>query len=186
MIIKIINLWNNYGWYIILFGSIFFLIILYFFNTDRNNNHISLRSIWNQIINGKVETKNLNKKSKVSSGEQKCKEFLEFVFEKPFIKVRPEFLKNPITNSHLELDCYNEDLKLAVEYNGKQHYEFNKMMHNNQKVNFHNQQYRDYIKQDLCKKNNINLIIVPYQVSIEDIPNFLYEELKKLNYDFKK
>ena len=55
-----------------------------------------------------------------SKGELKCRQFLNKYFNKPFIKVRN--LYNPVTHQYLELDCYNEDLKLAVEYQGQQHY----------------------------------------------------------------
>jgi predicted metalloprotease len=40
-----------------------------------------------------------------------------------FTKTRPDFLKNPETNCNLELDGYNAEGKLAIEYQGKQHYE---------------------------------------------------------------
>jgi len=115
-----------------------------------------------------------------------CKDFLEYYFQKPFMKKRPSFLINPITNMTLELDCYNEELKLAVEYNGKQHYQYNKMMHQDNKLNFQNQQYRDYIKKDLCKRYGIHLIIVPYSIQTNDIPNFLYQQLKDLGYKSTK
>jgi len=114
----------------------------------------------------------------VSNGEAQCKEFLEYLFQKPFHKVRPDFLRNPVTKSTLELDCYNEELQLAVEYNGKQHYEYNKKLHQQDRTQFHNQQYRDYMKKELCKKHGVRLIVVPYTVPTERIPEFLYEQLK--------
>jgi len=115
---------------------------------------------------------------KTSKGELQCKAFLEFYFQKKFTKIRPNFLKNPVTGQNLELDLYNEDLKLAIEFNGAQHFEFNTWMHQN-RDRFQNQLYRDLIKQDLCKKNGICLIIVPYTVSEVDIAPFLFEALKK-------
>jgi hypothetical protein len=116
-----------------------------------------------------------------SKGEKKCRDFLEFYFKKPFVKTRPEFLVNPITGQPLELDCYNDELKIAVEYNGKQHYEYNKMMHQDSKFAFQNQKYRDHIKKELCNKFGIRLISVPYIVSDDKIPEYLYQELKNLN-----
>jgi hypothetical protein len=117
-----------------------------------------------------------------SKGEEECKRFVEFYFQKPFHKIRPQMLTNPITNSPLELDIYNKELNLAIEYNGSQHYVFNKMMHNNSKDRFQNQQYRDYIKRNLCKENGIDLIIVPYTIKHDQIANFLLRELSARGY----
>jgi lipopolysaccharide biosynthesis glycosyltransferase len=38
------------------------------------------------------------------------------------VKIRPAWLKNPKTNRRLELDCFSEKLKLAIECQGPQHY----------------------------------------------------------------
>lgn len=62
------------------------------------------------------DTKNVKK---VSKGEARCKRVMESIFKKPFTKQRPEFLTN---GNRFELDCYNEQLALTVEYNRKQHY----------------------------------------------------------------
>ena len=117
-----------------------------------------------------------------SKGEMECKRFLEFFFQKPFDKIRPDFLTNPITNAPLELDMYNAELNLAVEYNGSQHYTFNRMMHNNSRDRFQNQQYRDYIKRNICRDRGIDLIIVPYTVRADKIGEFLLTELHKRGY----
>jgi hypothetical protein len=111
-----------------------------------------------------------------------CKKFMEFYFQKPFQKIRPDFLTNPITNQPLELDMYNQELNLAVEYNGAQHYHFNKMMHRDSRDRFQNQQYRDYIKMNICRDLGIDLIVVPYTVPVEKIGEFLYQELQKRGY----
>lgn len=117
--------------------------------------------------------------SKTSKGEKKCREFLEFITKKPFEKVRPPFLINPVTQRPLELDMYNEELRLAIEYNGAQHYQYNQMMHGN-RDSFHNQKYRDLIKKQLCEQYNIRLILVPYTIPEDEIPTFLYDRLKEL------
>jgi len=113
----------------------------------------------------------------MSKGEKTCKEFLEFTLKKKFERVRPSFLKNPVTGSCLELDLYNPELRLAIEYNGCQHYHYNPMMHGSSQDRFQNQKYRDLMKREMCKKNGITLIIVPYTVEIEKIPEFLYDQL---------
>ncbi len=48
--------------------------------------------------------------------ENKCRIILEDIFDKPFPKNRKAL------NCRLELDGYCEELKLAFEYNGIQHY----------------------------------------------------------------
>jgi hypothetical protein len=115
-----------------------------------------------------------------SKGELKCREIMEKLFEKPFPKQRPKFLLNEVTGRHLEIDCFNEDLMLGVEYSGKQHDEFT-AMHKNKEA-FMNQKYRDIMKKRLCKENNVDLIVVPYTVKIENIEDFLIKELEQCGY----
>lgn len=96
-----------------------------------------------------------------------------------FPNVRLDVIMNPVTNTPLEFDCYNDELKLAVEYNGIQHYKFVPYFHQS-KQDFYNQQYRDLIKKDLCAQHNIHLITIPYTVSTKEIPMFIASELAKL------
>ncbi len=119
---------------------------------------------------------------KTSKGEQICRNHLENKFHKPFPNVRPNFMFNPDTKSNLELDMFNADLKLACEYNGKQHYKFDAYMHRNNYDNFTQQQKRDKTKIAICKRLGIDLISVPYTVSHTKIPQFIDNELQKLGY----
>jgi len=135
---------------------------------------------YDEIKNKSIETK--NRIPQESKGENVCRQVIEYLFEQPFPKARPNILRNPIgTNQNLELDCYNENLKLAVEYNGIQHYQFSNFFHKNKDA-FSNQLYRDEIKRRLCKENGITLIEVPYTVSIDDIPKFIAEKLVENGY----
>ena len=111
--------------------------------------------------------------------ENKCRKILEKIYNKKFPSIRPNWLKNPKTNRNLELDCYNDELKIALEYNGLQHYEFPNSFHKT-KEEFENQKERDKIKKKLCKERKINLISVPYYV--DDLEFFIKEKLKKLKY----
>ena len=122
-----------------------------------------------------------SQETKSSKGETKCREFLEYLFGKKFDNVRPAFMVNPITNQCLELDCYNEELRLAVEYNGIQHYKFVSFFHRNND-HFMTQKYRDDMKRRICKEQNINLIEVPYTIKLEDIEDFIIKNCKKLGY----
>lgn len=180
--------WNNYGWYFIIYGGLIALLFLWLYNRNQGSFSLSFNDILKKIFTPSTSysiPKPQIKQDRQSKGEKKCKEFLEYIFNKKFDKIRPYFLTNPITNQPLELDCFNEELKLAIEYNGKQHYEYNKMMHQNSKHAFQNQQYRDHIKKELCEKHGIRLITVPYTIQEQDIPSFLYNELKKYGYSFE-
>lgn len=58
------------------------------------------------------------------------------------------------------LDFYLPDYNIAIEYNGRQHYEVNE--HFGGEEGFEKTQERDKRKADYCKKNNIKLITIPY------------------------
>lgn len=118
---------------------------------------------------------------KESKGETECRRVLERYFKQPFPKCRPNFMNNQVTNFNLELDCYSPSLKIGCEYNGRQHYEFIPYFHKNKEA-FQNQKYRDYMKRDLCAKNGIKLIEVPYTIKQGDIETFLLNEIKNMGY----
>jgi len=102
--------------------------------------------------------------------EQLCQDTLHQIFSGyKFIKCRPSFLRNPKTGRCLELDCYNDQLKIGVEYNGKQHYTQVAFFQNHDQ--FIKQQERDKLKIELCKKNNIKLLVVPY--TVKNIPEYI-------------
>ena len=120
---------------------------------------------------------------KQSSGETECRRVLQHLFSRPFPSVRPNFLRNPVTRggNNLELDCFNEQLRLAVEYNGQQHYKYVPYFHNSHEA-FRNQQYRDEIKRRICIDNGITLLEVPYTIKTKDIAAYLVDELRKRGY----
>ena len=114
---------------------------------------------------------------KDSNGEIRARRFLETRFKKPFPKSRPAFMVNTVTGSryNLELDCYNEELKLAVEYNGSQHYNYIPFFHKNKEA-FYNQKYRDELKRIRCKELGITLIEIPYTED-KRLEKYLEEQL---------
>ena len=119
----------------------------------------------------------IKRKPIVYKREEECRTILEELFPKhKFNKIRPQFLNNPKTKRNLEIDCYCEKLKLAIEYNGKQHYDFVPRFHSS-KDDLVQQKLRDKLKQKLCSQNNITLVTVPYH--IKDIRSYLILELRK-------
>ena len=111
------------------------------------------------------------KNNHMSKGEALCKQVIEEIYNAPFYCVRPDFLKNPETGRNLELDLYNDFHKVAVEYDGEQHYRFPNSFHKTREE-FINQVRRDEYKIDMCDKHGIYLIRVPYNLKLE------YNEIK--------
>lgn len=120
----------------------------------------------------------IKKEKPISKGEFICKEMLEKTFNKPFTSIRPIFLKNPKTGKNLEIDCYNEELKLAIEYNGQQHYRVTNRFHKSEQ-DFISQVDRDDFKKKKLKEMGITLISVPYTVPYDLIPSYLLKKLLK-------
>ena len=100
---------------------------------------------------------------KISKGEMLCKRAIEDIYGLPFYCVRPDFLKNPETGRNLEIDIYNDQLKIGVEYSGEQHFVFPNTFHRTYE-DFISQIRRDHYKIDACDAHGIYLITVPYNV----------------------
>lgn len=66
-----------------------------------------------------------------------------------------------IPESRLFCDFVIPSVRLVIECNGKQHYEFNTYFHKYH-IDFVNQQNRDQMKRDFCEINNLVLVEVPY------------------------
>jgi hypothetical protein len=116
-----------------------------------------------------------------SFGENYCRALFEMAFKKKFPRVRPKWLsiagKNP-----LELDGFNEELNLAFEHQGHQHYaELSSHFHASTEEK-EQQLQRDQIKRDRCKDFGVTLIEIPEVgtlTSVADTPNVILKELTK-------
>lgn len=87
--------------------------------------------------------------------ETVCRWVFETIFEKQFIKTRPDWLV--LNGNKLELDGFCGELNLAFEHNGQQHYNLSFNMNNK---DLDDLKKRDIAKIELCKENNVNLIVV--------------------------
>ena len=101
-----------------------------------------------------------------STGELVSRASCQHLFDKQFNKIRPPWLLNDKGN-RLEIDMYNDELKLGVEYNGRQHYDVTH--HLGKEVEFNATVAHDKIKVKTCKELGIGLIIVPYTVAASQI-----------------
>jgi hypothetical protein len=188
--ISLKKFWNNYGWHCIAILSILFILIGVIFRSKETEDD---GEIYKSFILRKYprsfhpkEQKNLEHKKPndpgyVSKGEIKCRYILEKLFNKPFYKIRPDFLKNDVTGKNIEIDMYNPELKLCLEMNGRQHYEYVPYFHPNKEA-FLNQRYRDEMKKTKCRENGLNIIEVPYNVKLEDMEEFIRKKCKELGY----
>ena len=112
-----------------------------------------------------ISSKNQNI-PKTSKGEDILAEVFEDIIQKKIERnIRPSFLRNPESGKSLELDCYVPEYKLAIEYNGIQHYKFPSAYHKTEKE-FYDQLYRDRLKKKLCDEAGVYLIPVPYWVDM--------------------
>lgn len=109
------------------------------------------------------------------TGERMCKLFFEKLFNKKFVKCRPDFLK--IGKINIELDGFCEELKIAFEYNGKHHYE-----EFESRTLFPKSKY-DTEKIQLCQQNNIKLFIIPEsinRINLDYIKNVVLQQSKEI------
>jgi hypothetical protein len=169
---KLNQFWKKNAFKILVYSSIIVIVICILLNRDSEGT-------WDTSYF--YEPTSIKKPAKPafvreSKGEIECKRVLEKIFQRAFPKKRPLFLLNNVTGKPLEIDCCCEEMKLGVEYNGKQHYEFVPGMHKNYEA-FRNQQYRDEMKERLCKENNFTLITVPYTIPHEQIETYLIQQL---------
>lgn len=95
-----------------------------------------------------------------------------------FKTIRPTWLINPQTNCSMEIDFYNADLKLAVEYNGIQHYEYTPRFHKSID-DFKNQLFRDKIKKLTINRIGLNYIVIPHTVPVNNLQQYIYKNLTK-------
>jgi hypothetical protein len=114
-----------------------------------------------------------------SKGETVCIDYISQLFNAKFNKIRPKWLINNCTGRSLELDGFYN--KIAIEYNGMQHYKFVPYFHKTYNE-FKQQLYRDKLKKELCIRNKVYLLIVPYWICINDIPAYIYCKLIENQY----
>jgi hypothetical protein len=91
--------------------------------------------------------------------EPLCRSIFEDLLKIELPKIRPKWL--PWNGFYLELDGYNEDAKIAFEYQGRQHEEYVPRFHRNGLEDFQAQLDRDNFKAQTCKEKGVSLFIIP-------------------------
>jgi len=105
-----------------------------------------------------------------SKSERAFKAALEARLGVTFVKVRPPFLTYT-KGAALELDMYDETRRLAVEYDGPQHYEFPNTYHRT-RAEFEQQKARDAFKSAACEKNGVRLVRIRASTLPDELQQF--------------
>jgi hypothetical protein len=167
--------WKTNKFKILVGGSITIIVILWLYNESSEGD-------WSKEVRYDPSKVHVARRIPTDSrGELECRRVLEKIFKAPCAKARPAFLYNQVTGERLEIDCYNEDLKLGCEYDGRQHTQYVKQFHKNYEA-FRNQQYRDVMKYRACEDRGVYMIRVPYTVKHENIEKFIVERLIELGF----
>jgi hypothetical protein len=177
------GIWKNNRWELFVCISILVLIISYFFNTNKTEYQGLKCDVSLLKINKGSSYKTINNKKKSrfpkKKNETECRRIMENLFRVPFSSIRPNFLKNPKTNRNLELDMFNKDLDLALEYQGAQHRTYTPFFHKTYK-DYTDQVSRDEYKKKRCIEEGIDLICVPDSVPFNNLGNYIKDELRKI------
>jgi rubredoxin len=109
--------------------------------------------------------------------EMLCRMAVEKLFRKPFERIRMAGMKS-LRGRPLELDIYNDDLKIAVEHHGSQHYEA--VEHWTGEVGLKTQKLHDQRRREFCLENGILLIEIRQlgeRTSLEQMRQQIQESL---------
>ena len=106
--------------------------------------------------------------------ERTCRYIFEELLHKKFSLRKPKFLRG------LQLDGYNEELRLAFEYSGNQHFQIVPFFHPQGQSDLDAQIQRDWKKRALCFEEGIILITIPY--CVVDLPTFIKSALIAFGY----
>lgn len=133
--------------------------------------------------------------NRTSRGERLTRLIFEAIFETPFPKARPKWLRGN-KGMPLELDGYSKKMGLAFEYQGQQHYGHEPLFHRTN--SFERQEKRDEEKRLLVKISSIKiqLIEIPFfrdnktvDEAVQFIKNILlnqgveFDDKKKISID---
>lgn len=185
---RIQNYWENYGFEMAALISLVVIILLCIYNFifKESGTYNEIPFLKNKSNRGKKSNKEMDFEyiehtPNDSRLELQTKFLLENIFKVPFYKIRPNFLRNEVTGYNLELDLYNDDLKLAIEVQGDQHYKFTPFFHRNKEA-FLMQRYRDEMKKQKCMNEGITLIEIPYKVGEKKLKDYLLTQLRLNEY----
>lgn len=111
------------------------------------------------------------------NSERICMNIFEQMFGKSFPKARPPWLLNA-RGKKMELDGFCDELKLAYEYHGVQHYSHVGFFHRGNK-SLERRKSDDDCKGQLCLEHGVHLIVIPYTIPIDEVPEYVYRTVQE-------
>ena len=119
--------------------------------------------------------------------EEICRTTFQQIFKKKFPKSRPSWLIGA-KGYTMELDGYNEKLRVAFEYQGEQHFKKDDYFTGK---NLKDIILSDKLKANLCASKKVNLIIITYKDDLIDLPKKIKKNINRnlniyKNLDFDK
>jgi hypothetical protein len=125
------------------------------------------KNVWNPSYHNFTNGKQSCPKCKESRGEKIISKYLKLYYNNLF-EEQKTFNDCKYINK-LKFDFYIEKYKIAIEYQGKQHY-----FESNYRIDDSSiRRKRDNIKKQYCKDNNIFLIEIPYTIFYQNIHHSL-------------
>ena len=115
--------------------------------------------------------------------EEICRAHFETLFDAKFPNTKPSWLLSP-KNRKMELDGYNEKLKIAFEHQGRHHYSIGRFSESKAKLT--SRQNYDKVKRKRCKEMGVLLIEIPeldYMLPIAKLREYIKSCLKDGNRD---
>lgn len=166
--------WERNGFSLLVIGSIVFFLVCWIMGWKPKKGRAGKLQ---DYISDIFAPDKISKKRNPKKSEERCREIVEDIFQRPFPSMRPDFLRNPETGRNLECDLMNPELKLCIERNGEQHYR--QVDHFHTKEQYHKQLQRDKIKETLLGKNGYTFITIPYTIHYDILDQYIPYKLGK-------
>ena len=119
----------------------------------------------------------------INSKEKFCRDVIEELTDRKFVKARPQWLV--LNGKRLEIDIFNEQLKIALEYNGEQHYKLC-LLNKYDKEILAEQKKHDEFKEAICKDRGLTFIKIQYWLTKKQIVEKIKKETnidKEIDFD---
>lgn len=130
-----------------------------------------LYDISGRLVNRPVNQYVIDWDGKSASNIQfKVKQFL-----KPYWRQYMVYEEFPVFGTQMRVDFINLSLRIAVEVNGDQHYEFNEHFHRGQPANYLYSIKRDALKEKWLHRNNFKIVEI-YQEEADKLSKAFFKE----------